>query len=245
MFTQNLRWSRSPYLSRLCNFILTIVASDLCTGCGSEPANPIASSSSANTETGSVAPVGTSASSPASGESSTTAEKLFSPGSRLQVSQSSGADGSSFQRGFFDTEFQISCGVATAADGSSRCLPLLTFYPFNSPVFLDSSCSIPLVNSCSPLSPNSMYQLYTTAPSSGACFENVVATTHSGIELVLLSTSLYTSDYIFSTNPNNYTATCSHLNPNSPSFLPDYKGQLFYSYSNSIVISPNRFVLFD
>jgi len=68
---------------------------------------------------------------------------VFSSGSRLELVQVAGADGSSYSTSYFwDTLLGVKCTPSYHADGSIRCLP--QYQPYTSTFFADDACSIPV-----------------------------------------------------------------------------------------------------
>jgi hypothetical protein len=65
-------------------------------------------------------------------------------GSRLKAQYYAGADGSRAYAGMYDTTLKTPCAFATAADGSSRCLPAGAGSIAATDTFSDSSCTQPI-----------------------------------------------------------------------------------------------------
>jgi hypothetical protein len=73
----------------------------------------------------------------------------YASGSRLKVQYYAGADGSKAFAGMYDSQRNEACSFVTAADGSTRCLPVAAPSASLGVYYADASCSSPLAYAAS------------------------------------------------------------------------------------------------
>jgi hypothetical protein len=71
-------------------------------------------------------------------------------GTRLKIKYYLGADGSKAFKGFYDSQLNVDCYFAKAADGTVRCIPVATATTTTANYYADANCTQPvaLVSQC-------------------------------------------------------------------------------------------------